>query len=70
MCPDGAGCGSQYHLEPPASTDSAWKSFTSVEVSSGETGKGLKRGGKRGKDRWEERKGLRVRGGWPRRKER
>eukprot|EP00962_Isochrysis_galbana_P008759 scaffold2441_cov121-Isochrysis_galbana.AAC.1 len=34
MCPDKAGWARQRRLEPPASTDSAGKSFTSVEESS------------------------------------
>eukprot|EP00962_Isochrysis_galbana_P014988 scaffold4296_cov136-Isochrysis_galbana.AAC.4 len=32
VCGVGAGWARQRRLEPPASTDSAWKSFTSVEV--------------------------------------
>eukprot|EP00962_Isochrysis_galbana_P002164 scaffold564_cov101-Isochrysis_galbana.AAC.2 len=31
-CADGAGWARQRRLEPPTSTDSAWKSFTSVAV--------------------------------------
>eukprot|EP00962_Isochrysis_galbana_P009294 scaffold2606_cov120-Isochrysis_galbana.AAC.3 len=70
MCPGGVGWARHRCLEPPASTDSAHARGEMKGRDWEGIGKGLKRGGKRGKDRWEEREGLRVRGGWLRRKER
>eukprot|EP00962_Isochrysis_galbana_P008996 scaffold2501_cov113-Isochrysis_galbana.AAC.4 len=55
MCPDGAGCGRQCHLEPPASTDSAHARLT------GRTS--VKTGGEKGTERRARGRGLRKREG-------